>query len=342
MNDWQPPTETRRWFVQRAAISAWRCDRCVREESVRLGSRVQKVLNDWDRKRDDQVDDLMKKFTEEPLETLEALQRTPEGIVHAINLCKRLDQTLLTHGNWTDPDEHHGAFIRMFGLRETHGDPDCYGDDVDRFGIDDMTMSEALGIVQCSQDLLIHNRQDLAETPEKKRKLANPDRIADQMRSFLQTRIRIMERILPQVDDRLTTRYKTAEMNGLKPHKDDALYQRYEAHHEREVRANIALLMKLEKTGEDLVGLTRAEESRLEAAKSAAATVVIATPTQAEPPKPAFEPTPAEVPNEAKPVSAEPGQLPNEAKVDVPVTPICDREGRVDASDESESPRLAA
>jgi hypothetical protein len=49
MNDWQPPTETRRWFVERAAIAAWRCDRCVREETARLGNRVSKALYDWDK-----------------------------------------------------------------------------------------------------------------------------------------------------------------------------------------------------------------------------------------------------------------------------------------------------
>jgi len=316
MSDWRPPTETRRWLVERAAISAWRCDRCVREESARLGDRVVKVLKEWSNQREHSVDTLMADFMEKPDVSLRALLEIPEGLVRLLTICTRIADDLTDYTSWVDAEEHHGLFIRMFGLWEAAGNPSNYNDDpdgVDRFGIDSITKQNALTIVQASEALLMYNCPEMADNPSIQRNRIDPVKIADRLSDLLHKRMAAMEETLAEIDDRYTTRLKTAELIGLKPQKEDALYQRYEAHHEREVRANLTLLMKLEKTGDDLVGLTHAEEVRLASL----------------PPEPtAITPTPAvsaQVPNEAKPIAAEAAQVPNEANVESPRLPVSDR-----------------
>ena len=138
------------------------------------------------------------------------------------------------------------------------------------------------------------------------------------LRSVLQQRIRELEVVLPSIHDRSTTRLKTCEMNALKPEHDDALHQRYEASHVREVRANLNMLMKLDKTD----ALYCMEESQTEAAT----TVAVSTPAQPEPTS-AVKTEP--LPNEAKPAKTEVVQVPNEAKVEAPLHPISDQEVRI-------------
>ena len=347
MSDWRPPTETRRWLVERAAISAWRCDRCVREESARLGDRVLKVLKDWSNKREFSVDTLMANFMEDPDASLRALLEIPEGLVRLLTICTRISDDLVDHTSWVDAEEHHGMFIRMFGLCEAAGNPQNYKDDpegVDRFGIDSIIKQKALTIVQASEALLMYNCPEMADNPAIQRNCIDPVTIADRLRDILHDRMSAMEETLAEIDDRYTTRLKTAELIGLKPQKDDALYHRYEAHHEREVRANLTLLMKLEKTGDDLVGLSHAEEVRLASLPPEPAAI---TPTPAASPKQAVEPTPAvpaQVPNEAKPILAVSAQVPNEANVEPPCRPVSDRKawptGVVGLSGGSEMTRL--
>jgi hypothetical protein len=321
MNDWQPVSEAQRWFAERAAISAWRCNRCVREETERLNMRLNAALTAWDAKRKTYVDYWMAKLTSDPLKSIRMLQGVPEGVLRLIDVCKSLSQVLTTPELWIDAELHHEMIMNLFGLNETH--QDLIGDkatwtDLGRLETCQVPFVHARGMVTLSRQLLMRNRPDLDEDPKKTAAIVDRPECAAALRSLLQQRIGELEIILPRVDDRSTERPKTCEMTALKPEADDALYQRYEATHVREVRANLNMLMKLGKSD----ALYCEEESQTEAATT------VATPVPATP-EPASAVKTEPLPNEAKPVSAEVGQLPNEAKPEGPLHPDSDQEVRI-------------
>ena len=80
--------------------------------------------------------------------------------------------------------------------------------------------------------------------------------------------------------EEIETRDRHAELRVLAPHPEDATYHRYESRLDREARATIAQLMKLQQTGADLMAQDDPE------APSEPKAIEPEPPTEANPPAP--------------------------------------------------------
>ena len=292
MSDWKPPTETRRFLVERAAVAAWRLDRCVRVESGRLSTRVNEAFRAWDKSRSDQLDIIEVYFPKHPGEAIYRLEQTRDGVGRLIDRWIEIMNALECSGGWDHEVNHHQRFVNLMGY--TLSDPS----------------DEAVALIEGSRRLILRNRPDLALENETALSDAEADRVVSLMLATIKEKFAILDEIHDTCPDETSARSNHAEQHAFAPRKEDAAFQRYEARHDREARAAIGLLMKLEKTGEDLAGLTHEAES---------------TP----------EPEPIE-PNEPKPAEPQPqaeAPMPNEPNAMVPVMPIPkadrDREGRI-------------
>ena len=70
MNDWKPPTETRRLLVEQLAVSFWRQKRCIRTEQARLADRIHEAEADWDRSFEDQINTAVRRFDDDHEESI--------------------------------------------------------------------------------------------------------------------------------------------------------------------------------------------------------------------------------------------------------------------------------
>jgi len=233
--DWRPPTETRSFLVERAAVASWRLRRCVRVESERLSRRATTALAEWDRQTDQEVAREVGRLTRDPVEALEALEATRAGSDRLIELWAEILEAAEDPEGWCSPDDHHVRFINLWGTR-----PD---DDED----------EARQMIDASWGLLLRNRPDLAE-PDGLGPMGDAEaadfraEIADAARSRTQELVEARDGLPDESADR--GRY--AEMVALESHPEDATLHRYEARHDREARATIGLLAQLSRTGADL------------------------------------------------------------------------------------------
>ena len=269
MDDWKPPTETRRFLVERAATAAWRIKRCVRAETNRLAARARKGSAEWDAARDAAVVKAVEEISDRPEAAVNELMANKSG-VHALwALWGDLDDALNDPKGWCDMELHHNRLCHLLGING-HDDPEHL-----------RQTSEA------SYRLLLRVRTDLADedlTPL-------DDAMAAMVRKML---LEICEakgeeflsrcETLPD-ESKLRNRY--AELKAFAPQPEDATYHRYEGRLDREARAAIAQLIKLEQTGADLMAMDEEPEAPSE-------------PIKADP-SPASEPDPPTEPNAVPP-----------------------------------------
>ena len=235
MDDWQPPTETRRFLVERAAVAAWKLRRCMRNEANRQTARALEAAADWDRGGDSRLDEMALRIEDDPEAIAEELLATRAGVGCLIGLWEDLLGALGRPGGW-GTDAPHDRFVCLLNLITRPEDPD-------RSRLrDDSRM-----LLACSR-FGDSSPADGGLTAEEFRPLAAPlvafcrksiDRLADCRAG------------LPEEAPGLG-RTATVEMRSLEPRAEDALHHRYEARLDREVRATIGLLMTLRKTDLDL------------------------------------------------------------------------------------------
>jgi hypothetical protein len=84
MDDWRPPTETRRFLVERAAVSAWRLGRCARVESGRLSDRANAALAKWDESRSIEADRAESLLARDPGAAIDRLEQSRSGVSRLI------------------------------------------------------------------------------------------------------------------------------------------------------------------------------------------------------------------------------------------------------------------
>ncbi len=237
MDDWKPPTETRRFLVERAATAAWRLKRCVRNETDRLTDRARRGYAEWDNAHDAAVDRAVMLMPRQPEASVEELLSTREGLRRLADFWIELSKALNNPEGWCDSESHHDRLCYLLGIGPEESNDDlrnvshasngllrrAHLDDKDEDAFDPLSDEMALEVRQMLHAICTEKYKELAV-------LSAARSAAD-----------------------LGARDRFAERKALEPHPEDATYHRYEGRIDREARAAIAQLMKLEQTGADLV-----------------------------------------------------------------------------------------
>ncbi len=304
MADWKPPTETRRFLVERVAVASWRLERCVRVETGRLSDRAEGALAKWDHSRAVVNDRAETLFAIDPAEAIARLEQTRSGILRLIQRWAGIEQAFTDPSGWTDEVEHHQRLVHMMG-----------------YSLNDGT-DEVRYLIDVSRQMLLRNRPELAEPGESAMSDANHAALATTFHAVFVSKFNILQDIFEGLPDESAARTRYAELEAFAPLAEDAPFHRYEAQHDREARSVIAMLIKLEKTGEDLVGV-RLEEAEAE------------LPNEPKPVEATKARSP-ELPNEPKPARASKPrspEAPNEPIAALAVVPVVqadrDRDGRL-------------
>jgi hypothetical protein len=234
MDEWDPPTGTRRQLVRQAVAAAWRVNRSVRVEAAALSVRANKALDTWDRRRDAALDANIARLMTEPRQALQGLKGSRHGVARLIALWEGLVEALAETGGWFDTREHHATYLNLRGY--TTADP----------AADDLFAT--------SWRLLLANRPDLAavDAPD----TAHPPAIAEQVRKTLawyaQSMVEMLRDAWSDLPDTGPERLRQADLAAYAFGPYDLTLQRYEGRLDREFRANLTQLMALTKSGLDL------------------------------------------------------------------------------------------
>jgi len=242
MGDWQPPTETRRFLVERAAVAAWRLGRCVRAESERLTRRVNQAMVAWDAGEDADLDAAVALLADDPASALATLGSTRLGINRLIGLWNAVVEAVDFPDAWADLDDHHGVLVNLLG--STIDDDD----------------EATRDLATASWRLIVRNDPEIVRDED-----AVPlgDDEVNAARSLIVTtaieHLAALQARWAATRPVTAERGRYAEMVAFEPRPEDAPFQRYEARHDREARAAIGLLLKLDKSDADLGGLESIE-----------------------------------------------------------------------------------
>jgi hypothetical protein len=277
MDEWKPPTGTRRQLVRRTVETAWRLNRCVRIEASALCVRAEKTLRAWDRDRDDTIDSDVAKLAIEPREAIKRLKWTREGITRMAGLWLGIQKALAQPGDWYDAREHHE---RLLNLRGFSGD---------------VALTD---LAESSWRLLLCNRSDLAAVD---RLVPHEPEIAEQVRDWLsrtaEAALTELAKLWRETPDDGPARAREAELEAYSFNAQDQTIQRYEGRLDRAYRANLTQLITLTRTGIDLVEDDAAIEEEVAAIEAKPEPVAVK--------KPKRKPSKAVAPNEPKAIEVE-------------------------------------
>ena len=278
MDDWKPPTETRRFLVERAATAAWRLKRCVRNETNRLSDRALKGYAEWDKAQADRVERAVRRIPKHPEASIHELMATREGLHHLYLLWNDLYIALEEPEGWCDFDTHHNRLCHLLGIN----------------GEDDPDHLQAVS--RASYGLMLRTNPDDTRDDLPPMSDATADQVRSMLRDLCEAKIKDELQVrINSLPDQSEVRYRYAETRAMESHPEDATYQRYEGRLDREVRATITQLIKLEQTGADLMALDEESEPPSEPIATAV-----------EPPTEAIEAVPAvKAPSEANPTVPE-------------------------------------
>jgi hypothetical protein len=271
--DWNPPTMARRQLVEEAASAAWRKRRCLRVESARLSQRIEQARASWDRDREDDVDRLAEELVDEentwPRGTVDALMASRRGVGRLIELWEHVAEAAAA--SWADADDHF-LMIRLHG----------------HLGGDD----EVRTICDASWRLF------LAEAPEEYEPGVDPEPWAPAeaevarrvIVDLASSHLAALRELRPAVPDDAAARDAHAEVMAFAPRPEDAPLLRYEAQRSREFHRALADLVKLTKSGDDLVLEAEEAEAPSEAKSSEASSEERVKTEKPEPSSPAVGP----------------------------------------------------
>jgi hypothetical protein len=237
LDEWKPPTVTRRQLVERLAATAWRLNRCVRIETARFSERTLDALEQWDRTRGEQIESAVSDLPADPRTTLRWLKQSRLGVDRVIELSEDLIEVLGNPGGWSEVDRHHVRLLNLVGL--TTDDP------------------EAAEYAMASWRLLLANRPELVEPDSP---AVFPPEIADQVRESFRRHVAsnvvLLRDLREQLPDPSATRIRQAEIAAFEFQPQDLSLQRYEGQLDREYRMTLNQLISLTKTRLDLVDET--------------------------------------------------------------------------------------
>ena len=279
MDDWKPPTETRRFLVERAAVSAWKLKRCLRNEKVRISSRTAAAVAEVNRGRETSVEAAIAALPKHPETSVALLMNSKLGVSRLLDLWTEMRNALAEPGFWSDYETQHDRLCHLMGI---NGRRD----------------SEALERISHASCLLttFHSPELADENDPPPFDEAEAEAARAMLHGLCRDRIKALDDRWDTMDDGSAEALRWVEMKCQEPQPEDAAYHRYEARLDRESRSAIGLLMKLQQTGLDLVADSESEApSEPKSVEPEPPTE--AKPTEAEPaPKPSAPSEPNGVP----------------------------------------------
>ena len=236
--DWKPLSHTRAVLVERAAIASWRCRRCVRIESQRLTRIGKNAVDHQETETAKRVQAAVALLYNNPNRGLAALESEYDGVVRLIDIWTELADHATSIDAWCEGIEHHVHVMTLLGFE---------------LGTDPRAAGEA-GLA--SWRLVLRCHPDEAKADDRP---ANDDREAARMlqtvQTFLANQIANLKAGLGRFTDPDEFRNMIALQVSVDTSEAGKLLLRYEATHDRSLRASISSLIQLEKSGADLIGV---------------------------------------------------------------------------------------
>ncbi len=251
MADWQPPTMARAQLVEDAAVAAWRKRRCVRVEAGRIAKRVRLARAKLRRDERAHVASLVARLPRDPGPAVRELLTTRAGVARLVGMWDELAEAAREPGGWRDRNRHH---LRLFHLQGREpGDPDLRK----AFEISSrLLLVNDAGSLEHSQQFEPYDRETAKAAAATIRELALGE--AERLRGLWAT--------LPDDSARDDAQ---AELDAFEPRPEDAPLLRYEGQLARQFHRSLADLVKLTKSGDDLVEAAEEEADEHDAPSEA-------------------------------------------------------------------------
>ena len=235
--DFQPKSQARAALVERAAIAAWRCRRCVRIEAVRLKNLGRDAVDRHEAEVAKQVDAAVKILQKEPKRALAILEGEYEGRVRLIQLWARLIDSASTDRSWGRSINTHDLLVNLLGFTED--------DDIEDVG--SAAVSSLRLLVRVNPEI------DANSNPFGPLDALESARLFRNLQLFLKERHNELQASLSWFTDSDEFRNQIATSAFIDVSDEGKLLLRYEATHDRSLRATISSLIQLEKSGADLM-----------------------------------------------------------------------------------------
>ncbi len=246
VEDWNPTTMARRELVEEAAISAWRRKRCRRVEAARIARRVHAARIRQGREERVRVARAAARLFDDPERAREGLMGSRAGVDRLVALWSEIERASRAIGDWVDNEAHHLALIALRGALPDDPPEDELGD-----------VSWALYVRNVPEDREAEDDADPIDDAE-------ATAIAGRIGRLAAGHLAWLSALRASLPDPL----REAEAAAFDPRPEDASLLRYEAHLSREFHRSLGSLVKLTKSGDDLVEESHADapnEPNLEA-----------------------------------------------------------------------------
>ena len=234
--DWKPQSQTRAVLVERAAVAAWRCRRCVRIETERLRGLGRTAIKHFDADIAGRQNAAINRFVENPRQALMALESFREGTDELIGLWTTLANAANSVEQWGASTDSHELLLNLIGLEDgadaEDGGPVCVG----------------------SWRLLDHVQPEIGESRYGPLDASTAARSLRNLQTFIADKINTYRAGLRRFLDPAVIRDRISLKASVDTSEDAKLMLRYEATHDRSLRATISSLIQLEKSGADLIG----------------------------------------------------------------------------------------
>ena len=297
-DDWRPGSQTRAVLVERAAAASWRLRRSVRVEAARLSKLACAAADRFEAGRRARLDRGLDLFGSDPAEAVRFLEADATGIDQLIAWWGRLAVALEDGPDGWDSGEYHNRLMVLLG-HQVDDDP-----------------AEAGPMLRASLRLLQSNDPDAGTDPdgplsddEAEQTVVDLAALVDEARDGLRA-------LRERYTDPAVLRRREVDAECVDASPEAKLQHRYEMAHDRSLRATIAQLIALDRSGADLSESEEDEE--------------VTPPMPAAPTEPRAEAVPA--PTEPEPGSAEGSEAPTEPEEEAVPPPSCksdrNREGR--------------
>jgi len=232
--DWKPPTAARKILVERGAVAAWRLRRSVRVETERLERLGKQAVECYEQELAAQIAEGMRWLKADPPRALAILNLSYEGVAAQIEMWQYLAGSAADPTFWHNMGDHHERLLNLLGWTAfEEGDVGTAGDHSLRLYL--LNNPE----VEDPQGLL---------TPEDAR------RVASRLHEIVLSEIETLRVSLEHFETPEAVRDRIMEASYLDASPEGKCLMRYEAQHDRSLRASITQLMQLTKTGADLTG----------------------------------------------------------------------------------------
>ena len=233
-DDFKPKSQARAALVERAVVAAWRCRRCVRIETQRLGNIGRLAIKNQDAEARERVKKAVNLFEAQPRQALLRLEGEYEGLLALIEIWTQLVDAASSADHWGSAPSHHTWLLSLLGLT---GDSEA--EDAGPVGVASWRL-----IVRVDPEV-----GDDKEGPLDDRETA---RLLRNLQTFIKDKIAGLKMSLGRFTDPAEFRDRIATAASIDTSEAGKLLLRYEATHDRSLRATISSLIQLEKSGADL------------------------------------------------------------------------------------------